>query len=72
MDIAAEFMAVTINAFEANKRLADRAVDQVPDDKLHGTAPAGAADGIRLVLVKFGLGDPDGLLEIVVGQPRSG
>jgi hypothetical protein len=37
----------------------------------HGTAPAGADDGIRLVLVKFGLGDPDGLLEIVVGQPRS-
>jgi hypothetical protein len=35
MDIAAEFMAATINAFEANKRLADRAVEQVPDDKLH-------------------------------------
>src|SRR3984957_19288212 len=35
MDIAAEFMAVIINAFEANKRLADRAVEQVPDDKLH-------------------------------------
>src|SRR5947209_10295204 len=33
MDIAAEFMAATINAFEANKRLADRAVEQVPDDK---------------------------------------
>jgi hypothetical protein len=31
MDIAAEFMAATINAFEANKRLADRAVEQVPD-----------------------------------------
>jgi len=38
MDIAAKFMAVTINAFEANKPLADRAVDQVPDDKLHGPA----------------------------------
>ena len=25
----------TINAFEANKRLADRAIEQVPDDKLH-------------------------------------
>jgi Protein of unknown function (DUF1572) len=37
MDIAAEFMAATINAFEANKRLADRAVEQVPDDKLHVT-----------------------------------
>jgi hypothetical protein len=35
MDIAAEFMAAIINAFEANKRLADRAVEQVPDDKLH-------------------------------------
>ena len=35
MDIAAEFMAASINAFEANKRLADRAVEQVPDDKLH-------------------------------------
>src|SRR6266850_3204475 len=35
MDISAEFMSATINAFEANKRLADRAVEQVPDDKLH-------------------------------------
>src|SRR5262249_33308836 len=35
MDIAAEFMAAVINAFEANKRLADRAVEQVPDDRLH-------------------------------------
>src|SRR5438128_5912607 len=35
MDIAAGFMAATINAFEANKRLANRAVVQVPDDKLH-------------------------------------
>src|SRR5438034_6133944 len=35
MDILAEFMLATINAFEANKRLADRAVAQVPDDKLH-------------------------------------
>jgi uncharacterized damage-inducible protein DinB len=35
MDIADEFMATIINAFEANKRLADRAVEQVPDDKLH-------------------------------------
>jgi hypothetical protein len=35
MDIPAEFMAAVINAFEANKRLADRAVAQVPDDKLH-------------------------------------
>ena len=35
MDIAAEFLSAVINAFEANKRLADRAVEQVPDDKLH-------------------------------------
>src|SRR6201998_1046814 len=35
MDIAAEFMGATINAFEANKRMADRAIEQVPDDKLH-------------------------------------
>ena len=34
MDIAAEFLSAIINAFEANKRLADRAVEQVPDDKL--------------------------------------
>src|SRR5579871_12905 len=35
MDIPAEFMSAIINAFEANKRLADRAIEQVPDDKLH-------------------------------------
>ena len=34
MDIAAEFMSAAINALEANKRMADRAVEQVPDDKL--------------------------------------
>lgn len=34
MDIAADFIASIINAFEANKRLADRAVAQVPDDHL--------------------------------------
>src|SRR5205823_7169095 len=35
MDIASEFLSAIINAFEANKRLADRAIEQVPDDKLH-------------------------------------
>jgi hypothetical protein len=35
MDISAVFLSATINAFEANKRLADRAVEQVPDDQLH-------------------------------------
>ena len=40
MDIAAEFLSAIINAFEANKRLADRAVEQVPDDKLHAALDA--------------------------------
>jgi len=35
MDILAEFMSAIINAFEANKRLADHAAEQLPDDKLH-------------------------------------
>src|SRR3954464_5097033 len=35
MDIGTVFLSAIINAFEANKRLADRAVEQVPDDKLH-------------------------------------
>jgi uncharacterized damage-inducible protein DinB len=34
MDIAAAFLSAIRNAFDANKRLADRAVEQVPDDKL--------------------------------------
>jgi uncharacterized damage-inducible protein DinB len=40
MDIAAEFLSAIINAFESNKRLADRAVEQVPDDKLHAALDA--------------------------------
>jgi hypothetical protein len=35
VDIVAAFLSAIVNAFEANKRLADRAVAQVPDDKLH-------------------------------------
>jgi hypothetical protein len=35
MDIASVFLSAIIDAFAANKRLADRAVEQVPDDKLH-------------------------------------
>jgi len=35
MDLSAVFMSAIINAFQANKKLADRAVAQVPDDKLH-------------------------------------
>jgi uncharacterized damage-inducible protein DinB len=34
MKTAAEFLAAITNTFEANKRLADRAIDQLPDDKL--------------------------------------
>src|SRR2546423_770751 len=34
---AAELLSAAINAFEANKRLADRAVAQLPDEKLHVT-----------------------------------
>ena len=35
MNILSEFMAAIIDALEANKRLADRVVEQVSDDKLH-------------------------------------
>ena len=35
MDIATEFLSAAINAFQANKHLADRAVEQVSDDDLH-------------------------------------
>jgi hypothetical protein len=35
MQITDVFLAAIINAFEANKRLADRAIEQVPDDRLH-------------------------------------
>ena len=49
MDIAKEFIAATINAFEANKRLADRAVAQVPDDKLH-TPLDGNTNSIAVIM----------------------
>jgi hypothetical protein len=35
MDAGIEFVSAIINAFESNKRLADQAVPQVADDKLH-------------------------------------
>ena len=35
MDLPGEFLSAIIDAFEANKRLADRAMEQVPDEKLH-------------------------------------
>ena len=34
MDLAAEILSAAIDAFEANKRLADRAIEQVSDEKL--------------------------------------
>lgn len=34
MDIGSEFLAAAINAFEANKKLADRAIAQVDDERL--------------------------------------
>ena len=34
MDIAIEFLSAAINAYQANKRLADRAIAQVSDEKL--------------------------------------
>src|SRR5215831_16646238 len=40
MNAAAEFLSAIINAFEANKRMADRAVEQVPDEKLHAALDA--------------------------------
>ena len=40
MSLHTEFTSAIINAFEANKRLADRAVEQVPDDKLHAALDA--------------------------------
>lgn len=35
MNIGTEFISAAINALESNKRLADKAVEQVADDKLH-------------------------------------
>ena len=35
MNIPESFLSAILNAFDANKRLADRAVEQVADDKLH-------------------------------------
>jgi hypothetical protein len=35
MDVGSEFVSAVMNAFQANKRLADGAIAQTPDDKLH-------------------------------------
>src|SRR6516165_3229178 len=40
MSLHTEFTSAIINAFQANKRLADRAVEQVPDHKLHAALDA--------------------------------
>src|SRR5438445_10783061 len=40
MDIGAQFLSAILKAFEDNKRLADRAVEQVPEDKLHAALDA--------------------------------
>ena len=55
MHIPAEFLAAAINAFEANKRLADRAVAQVPDDKLH--VPLGEETNSIAVIMKHVAGN---------------
>lgn len=49
MDITAEFLSAAINAFEANKRLADRAIEQVPDEKLHA-ALDGHTNSIAVIM----------------------
>src|SRR6516225_2998890 len=49
MSLPGEFMAAIINAFEANKRLADRAVEQVPDEKLHVAVDANT-NSIALIM----------------------
>lgn len=49
MDLAAEFISAIINAFEGNKRLADRAVEQLPDDKLH-VAPDANTNSIAVIM----------------------
>ncbi len=40
MNVADEFLRAAIDAFQGNKRLADRAVEQLPDEKLHAALDA--------------------------------
>jgi hypothetical protein len=49
MNVTLEFMSAIVNAFEANKRLADRAIKQVPDDKLHA-ALDGNTNSIAVIM----------------------
>jgi Protein of unknown function (DUF1572) len=52
MDSPAEFLAAARNAFEANKRLADRAVEQLADDRLH-VALDGDTNSIAVILPAY-------------------
>ena len=49
MDISVEFLSAAMDAFEANKRLADRAVEQVSDDQLH-VAPDANTNSIAVIM----------------------
>src|SRR3954451_7682986 len=49
METSREFLSAISNAFEANKRLADRAAAQVPDDKLR-VALDGNTNSIAVIM----------------------
>ena len=49
MDVTRIFLAAIVAAFEANKRLADQAVQQVPDDRLH-VALDGNTNSIAVIM----------------------
>src|SRR4051812_31145121 len=53
MDIAAEFLSAILDAFQANKRLADRAIEQVPEAKLHA-ALDGNTNSIAVLMKHVG------------------
>jgi hypothetical protein len=55
MNIADAFVRAIVNAFESHKRLAERAVEQVPDDKLH--VPLDANTNSIAVIVKHVAGN---------------
>ena len=57
MNASAEFVIAIINAFEASKRLADRAVEQVRDDQLH-VALDENTNSIAIVMKHVGKGPP--------------
>jgi hypothetical protein len=49
VDVSIEFVSAAINALEANKRLADRAIEQVPDELLH-SAPDEHTNSIAVIM----------------------